>query len=136
VLSEDEPFDEAKPYGESEKVIIFLTDARSGMGPSNPKHNNEDDVADSIWQTQCTNIKAKDIALYTIAFDTGSSQKDKMEECATTSAHAFTADKRVNSRPPLRTSQRNWQRFICRNNGKTSQLIMPGPPHSGDRLAG
>jgi Flp pilus assembly protein TadG len=92
VLSEDEPFTEAKPYGDAQKVIIFLTDARSSMGPSYPKHNNEDDVADSVWQAQCTNIKAQDIALYTIAFEANADRTKQLEDCATSSAHAFSAD--------------------------------------------
>src|SRR3712207_7098115 len=40
-LSEREPFTEAKAYGEAQKVIIFLTDAYSTMGPSYPKHNKD-----------------------------------------------------------------------------------------------
>jgi Flp pilus assembly protein TadG len=92
VLSEDAPFDEAKPYGESQKVIIFLTDARTSMGPSYPKHTNEDNTGDAIWQTQCTNIKAQDILLYTIAFDTEAERVDQLRDCATSSAHAFVAD--------------------------------------------
>jgi hypothetical protein len=91
-LSETEPFDEAKPYGEPQKVIIFLTDARSSMGPSYPKHNNEDDVADSVWGAQCTNIKAQDITLYTIAFEADTTRAQQLRDCATSSAHAFTAD--------------------------------------------
>jgi Flp pilus assembly protein TadG len=91
VLSEDAPFTEAKPYGDAQKVIIFLTDAKSSMGPSYPKHNNEDNVADTVWQAQCTNIKARDIVLYTIAFDADSDREQQLEDCATSSAHAFTA---------------------------------------------
>jgi hypothetical protein len=91
-LSEREPFTEAKPYGDAEKVIIFLTDAYSSVGPSYPKHDNEDDVGDDIWQTQCTNIKAADIRIYTIAFQTGGSQQTALAKCATSSSHAFTAE--------------------------------------------
>jgi Flp pilus assembly protein TadG len=91
-LSEREPLTEAKAYGDSQKVIIFLTDAVSTMGPSYPKHDSEDDTADEIWQTQCTNIKAAGITLYTIAFQTGSTQEMQLATCATSSSHAFTAD--------------------------------------------
>jgi hypothetical protein len=91
-LSDREPFTEAKPYGEAEKVIIFLTDAYSTVGPSYPKHNNESDVADDIWREQCTNIKAADITLYTIAFQTDGTREAQLAECATSSSHAFTAD--------------------------------------------
>jgi hypothetical protein len=91
-LSEREPLSEAKPYGESEKVIIFLTDAFSTVGPSYPKHDTEDDVGDNIWQEQCTNIKAADITLYTIAFQTDGTREAWLAECATSSSHAFTAD--------------------------------------------
>lgn len=91
-LSEREPLTEAKPYGESEKVIIFLTDAFSTVGPSYPKHDTEDDVGDNIWQEQCTNIKEAGITLYTIAFQTGGAQQAWLAECATSSSHALTAD--------------------------------------------
>lgn len=91
-LSERQPFTEAKPYGDSEKVIIFLTDAYSTVGPSYPKHDTEDDMANEVWQTQCTNIKAAGITLYTIAFQTGSTQEMQLATCATSSSHAFTAD--------------------------------------------
>ncbi len=91
-LSEREPFTEAKPYGEAEKVIIFMTDAYSSVGPSYPKHDNEDDVGEDIWQEQCTNIKAAGITLYTIAFQTGGSQQAMLAECATSTSHALTAD--------------------------------------------
>jgi Flp pilus assembly protein TadG len=91
-LSEREPLTEAKPYGDSQKVIIFLTDAISTMGPSYPKHDNENDTASEVWQTQCTNIKAAGITLYTIAFQTGTTQEAQLTSCATSSSHAFTAD--------------------------------------------
>jgi len=91
-LSEREPFTEAKPYGEAQKVIIFMTDAYSSVGPSYPKHDNEDNVGDDIWQDQCTNIKAAGITLYTIAFQTGTDQQTMLAECATSSNHALTAD--------------------------------------------
>jgi Flp pilus assembly protein TadG len=91
-LSEREPFTEAKPYGEADKVIIFLTDAISSVGPSYPKHDNENDVGEDIWQQQCSNIKAAGITLYTIAFQTGTDQQTNLAECATSSSHAFTAD--------------------------------------------
>jgi hypothetical protein len=62
------------------------------VGPSYPKHDNEDDTGDDIWQTQCTNIKTAGITLYTIAFQTGGTQQTMLAECATSSSHAFTAD--------------------------------------------
>jgi hypothetical protein len=91
-LSEDEPFIEAKAYGEAQKVIIFLTDAYTTVGPSYPKHNSEDDVADHIWQAQCTNIKARQIVLYTIAYQTDNVREEWLSDCSTSPSHAFTAD--------------------------------------------
>jgi hypothetical protein len=41
---------------------------------------------------QCTNVKNQGIALYTIAFDTSSHRRQLLADCATSSAHAYTAD--------------------------------------------
>ncbi|HEY7747130.1 MAG TPA: VWA domain-containing protein [Aestuariivirgaceae bacterium] len=91
-LSEAEPLTEAEPYGSAQKVLIFLSDAASTVGPSYPRHNNEDDIADNVWMAQCTNVKNQGIALYTIAFDTSSHRRQLLADCATSSAHAYTAD--------------------------------------------
>jgi hypothetical protein len=91
-LTASEPFTEAKAYGEAQKVIIFLTDAFSTMGPSFPKHDSEDETADNIWQAQCTNIKAEGIVLYTIAYQTSNDRERWLAQCSTSQSHAFTAD--------------------------------------------
>jgi Flp pilus assembly protein TadG len=91
-LSDDQPFTQAKAYGEAQKVIIFLTDAYSTVGPSYPEHDNEDDSAEQVWQTQCTNIKATGIVLYTIAYQTDNNRERQLADCATSASHAFTAD--------------------------------------------
>jgi L-rhamnose mutarotase len=61
-------------------------------GQAIQNNDTEDDVADDIWQEQCSNIKAAGITLYTIAFQTGTDQQTNLAECATSSSHAFTAD--------------------------------------------
>jgi Flp pilus assembly protein TadG len=91
-LSDNEPYTEARRYGEVQKVIIFLTDAFSTVGPSYPKHNDDDNMAEYVWQTQCTNIKAKGIVLYTIAYQTSNDRERWLSDCATSASHALTAD--------------------------------------------
>jgi Flp pilus assembly protein TadG len=91
-LSEREPFEEGKAYGDSQKVLIFLTDAYSTYGPSYPLHDNEDNVGDSIWIAQCSSVKAQGISLYTIAFSTDGDRQKMLRNCATSTSHAFTAE--------------------------------------------
>ncbi|HKG74760.1 MAG TPA: VWA domain-containing protein [Aestuariivirgaceae bacterium] len=93
-LSERDPFDEGTPDGEAQKILIFLTDGYSTLGPSYPKHESEDTAGDamSIVSAQCTNAKAQGITIYTVAFDASADNEEALRDCATSTGHAYVAD--------------------------------------------
>jgi Flp pilus assembly protein TadG len=93
-LSERDPLDEAAPDGDAQKYLIFLSDGYSTLGPSYPKHENEDTSGDAldILAAQCTNAKAQGITIYTVAFDASADNEEVLRDCATSSAHAYVAD--------------------------------------------
>jgi Flp pilus assembly protein TadG len=92
-LSERDPLDEGAADGDTEKILIFLTDGYSTVGPSYPKHENEDTAGDAfgILEDQCTNAKAQGITIYTVAFEASSYNKGVLERCASSSSHAYEA---------------------------------------------
>jgi Flp pilus assembly protein TadG len=93
-LSERDPFDEGTPDGEAQKILIFLTDGYSTLGPSYPKHETEDTAgeATSIVSAQCTNAKNQGITIYTVAFGAAEDGEAMLRDCATSTAHAYVAD--------------------------------------------
>lgn len=116
ILSPLSPFADAKPYGEAIKIMILLSDGANTYYPSYPKIDitaawNKDgsitglgaenyqayhEKANEKTLTLCSNIKAKGIRIYTIAFGLGASGEDTdgrevLEKCASSSDHYFNA---------------------------------------------
>jgi Flp pilus assembly protein TadG len=93
-LSEREPLEEGLPDGAAQKILIFLTDGYSTVGPSYPKHDNEGTSGEAldIVAAQCTNAKAQGITIYVVAFGAATDNMDKLRACATSTAHVYEAD--------------------------------------------
>ncbi len=116
LLSQEAPFTDAAPYGDgNKKVMVVLTDGantRSTGIRNSQKHYrwmlnqgalpaNEDswhygdDVDDANEKTLelCSNIKQKDIVIYTIAFDVDNDEiRDIMQDCSGNGGRYFDAD--------------------------------------------
>jgi Flp pilus assembly protein TadG len=90
-LSEREPLDEGAPNGTAQKILIFLTDGYSTVGPSYPGHEDEDTsgIALDILAAQCASAKAQGITIYTVAFTAGTEEKEQLRNCASSTAHAY-----------------------------------------------
>jgi Flp pilus assembly protein TadG len=71
VLSPDMPFDTARPYSEVkvEKIMILLTDGMQTVKADGPTGENSTLAADDVTAEICTNAKAENIRIYSIAFD-------------------------------------------------------------------
>lgn len=99
VLSKEAPFEEAKEYGELaggrevRKIMVLMTDGANTLSPTYPHHNGSDAVAANTLTAQlCANIKAKDIEIFTIAFEvTDDAIKDVLTGCATAPGNFFDA---------------------------------------------
>ncbi len=80
---------EVKTYDDEEwkKVIILMTDGDNTTGQN----------GDSRWQTDtrtrtiCTNIKNKDVKIFSIAFQAGNRAQQLMKDCATKDSYYFPA---------------------------------------------
>ncbi len=82
-LSKHEPFDQGVGYGEIvdgmkvRKVLVLMTDGMNtkspiypSQDPINPSHDGSDAaLANTLTAELCTNIKAKGIAIYSVAFE-------------------------------------------------------------------
>lgn len=99
LLSNIAPFDDAVDYGarvdgkKVKKVMVLMTDGFNTISPLYPSHNGSDTAqANALTAELCTNIKSKDIELYTVAFEVNdNSIKDILETCATSSSKFFDA---------------------------------------------
>jgi Flp pilus assembly protein TadG len=93
-LSERDPLDEGAAYGSTQKILIFLTDGYSTVGPSYPGHENEDTSGEAldIVAAQCASAKAQGLTIYVVAFDAGTDEMNILRTCATSSAHVYEAD--------------------------------------------
>ena len=88
-ISDGAPFDQGKPIADllankGEKVLILMTDGENTLSASYPLHDGTDEtMSDNLTQDICTNIKADEIKIYTIAFQvTDSATKTMLETCA------------------------------------------------------
>ncbi|MDX2308112.1 MAG: VWA domain-containing protein [Hyphomicrobium sp.] len=100
-LTKEAPFNEATGSGEKvdglpvKKVLVLMTDGANTRSPDYVnKHHGGTDVTQANAHTQelCTNIKAKGITVYTVAFDvTDPGIKDILETCASSPSKFFDA---------------------------------------------
>jgi Flp pilus assembly protein TadG len=97
VLSDEEPFSEGVPYGQSvngktvRKILVLMTDGRNSVSPFLEFHTGLDvALADSRTSEVCTNIKARGIQIYTVAFDVDDDAiKDVLRDCASAPGNYF-----------------------------------------------
>ncbi len=97
LLSDQEPFDQGEPYTNTKvtKVMVLMTDGENTRYPSYPYHNSayfsgtnnldpaKTAISNGLTATACTNIKAKGIKIYTVAFQvTDAPTKSMLETCA------------------------------------------------------
>lgn len=99
LLSNGEPFSEAVPYGQKvngklvRKILVLMTDGANTISPTYPEHWGSDAVlSNQLTAELCTNVKAKGIEVFTIAFDvTDTAIKDILRTCASDPAKYFDA---------------------------------------------
>ena len=99
MLSDNEPLNEAYPYGQKKvkKAIVLMTDGENnvyanGTDKFHRKGSTAKVKANGILSRLCTNIKKKDIVIYTVAFEvTDPLTKNLLESCATSPGHYFDA---------------------------------------------
>lgn len=104
VISNPAPFSEAAPYGAEgvnsnpRKAIVLMTDGQNTklMNKSNGRHDvnpvGAATEANTYTKELCTNIKAKNIDVYSVAFEvTDNTIKKILEECASGPTHYFDA---------------------------------------------
>lgn len=101
-LSKDAPFTEAVAYGEKingipvQKVMVLMTDGANTRSPDYAAKNHagyDSVLANNRTAELCTNIKAKGIKVFTVAFDvTDNGIKDILRQCATSPTSFYDAD--------------------------------------------
>jgi Flp pilus assembly protein TadG len=102
VLSPEEPFSGAREYGAKidgvpvQKVMVLMTDGANTRSPiyANGNHaGNDVTLANQRSEELCTNIKAKGIKIYTVAFEVADlGIKDILRDCASAPSNFFDAD--------------------------------------------
>lgn len=98
-LSKEAPYEEAKGYGEFvrgervRKFLVLMSDGKNTLSPVYPAHTGNDTaLADQLSLEICSNIKAKGVEIYTVAFEIpDQSAKDVLESCASTPSKFFDA---------------------------------------------
>ncbi|MBL4853724.1 MAG: VWA domain-containing protein [Robiginitomaculum sp.] len=94
-LNNSEPFTEARgPYeANTQKVMIIMTDGDNTRSQNGNRHNGRNIAnANQTTSRMCTNVKAGDIEVYTIAYEiTNNATKNLMRNCATNSSMYFDA---------------------------------------------
>ena len=98
-LSGAAPFAEATAYGARVdgkpvlKVMVLMTDGFNTLSPDYPTHGGSDrTLSNGLTAELCTNIKAKDIKIYTVAFEvTDNAVKDILEACASSPSNFYDA---------------------------------------------
>lgn len=97
VISPEEPFTEGSAYDDEDwdKVVLIMTDGVNTMsdvysayGRSNEHNIDAGDLDDRFAET-CENMKAANILIYAVTFDSGVDEdtKDLFRQCATTPAN-------------------------------------------------
>lgn len=116
-ISPTAPFTEGSAYGDVRKVIVLMTDGENNINPAPNLSNLSEYSAYGFLQewdktrvdtvsydgfktytnermsSVCTNAKAMDITIYTVAFSvTDQDTLDFLSDCATDSSYSYTAD--------------------------------------------
>jgi len=99
LLSKQAPYTEAKGYDErvyglkTRKLLVLMTDGMNTLSPTYPWHSGTDtNLANSLTSELCTNIKAKGITIYSVAFDVDDDNvKDLLKSCASGDKKYFDA---------------------------------------------
>jgi Flp pilus assembly protein TadG len=99
ILSKDAPFTEAAGYDEKidgypvRKIMVLMTDGNNTISPTYPSHDGRDTTrANQLTADLCTNVKAKSIRVYTVAFDVSDNAiKSILQDCASDSSAYFDA---------------------------------------------
>lgn len=99
LLSKQAPYEEAAGYDEPvngqivRKVLVLMTDGKNTLSPTYPTHVGTDTAkSDQITAELCSNIKAKGIEIYTVAFQVPDAEsKTVLESCASSASKYFDA---------------------------------------------
>ncbi len=92
------PFTQANQNNKAEKVLILMSDGANTKSASGSNHNGDDvNQANQGSKTLCNKIKAKNIKVYTIAFQLSNNSADKkarkiLENCASNESQFFDVD--------------------------------------------
>lgn len=100
LLSKDAPFTEAKGYDERvngqkvRKLLVLMTDGKNTLSPVYPEHTGADTAkADELTLEICSNIKAKGIEIYSVAFQVDdAAAKTVLQQCASGASKYFNAE--------------------------------------------
>lgn len=98
-LSKTEPFEEARGYDEAvagqmvRKYLVLMSDGKNTLSPVYPEHTGNDTaLSDKLTLEICSNMKAKGIEIYTVAFEVpDAGAKQVLQSCASTSSKFFDA---------------------------------------------
>jgi len=98
-LSSIPPFNDGVAYGVKvdgkpvHKVMVLMTDGFNTLSPTYPQHDGGDRTqANTLTSELCANIKAKDVTIYTVAFEVADNAiKDILQGCATGPSRFFDA---------------------------------------------
>lgn len=94
VISPNPPYSEGVSYGTEDvlKAIVLLTDGQQTSPGWGPGESHNVTKAEKNLEDLCTNVKAKDVMLITVAFDLkDKATLNRLRDCATSSNHFFDA---------------------------------------------
>ncbi len=98
MVSPDAPFTQGVTYGDmaktsTSKYVILMTDGENTRAPSYPAHDSfSNSLANNLTTTICTNIKASNIKVFTVAFGvTDATTLNMLKSCATDKSYAYNA---------------------------------------------
>lgn len=99
LLSKTAPFADAYDYNETvdgnkvRKIMVVMTDGTNTLSPTYPEHWGTDTVqSNTLTSELCANVKAKDITIYSVAFEvTDVTTQDLLRNCASSPANFFNA---------------------------------------------
>ncbi len=93
-VSSNAPFTQAAPdnNGETQKVIVLLTDGEPTVAAWGPNNRHRTSQVNDNVETLCSNIKADNILMITVAFDLDDgATKDRLRNCASGAKYFFDA---------------------------------------------
>lgn len=100
LLSKEAPYSEANGYDERiygqkvRKLLVLMSDGKNTLSPVYPAHTGNDAVlADELTLEVCSNIKAKGILIYSVAFQVADEgARTVLQKCASGPSKYFDAD--------------------------------------------